>query len=68
MYLIGLTVPEHAEFAVGHDPHTVSLYGCWIEILVRHHVLGVSGAGGVRGYLADLVDDLLTGGVHVPAD
>lgn len=67
-YLVGLTVPEHAEFAVCHDLHTVTLYGCRIEVLVRHHILRVRGAGGVRSYLADLVDDFLAGGVHVPAD
>lgn len=67
-YLVGLTVSEHAKFAIGHDFHTVTLYSGRIEILVRHHVLRVSGAAGVRGYLADLIDDLLAGGVHVPAD
>lgn len=67
-YLIGLTIPEHSEFAIGDDLHTVTLYGSWIEVLVWHHVLWVSGVRSVPGYLADLVDDLLAGGVHVPAN
>lgn len=67
-YLIGFTVPQHTEFAVGHNLHAVTLYRGRIEILVRHHVLRVSRAWGVRGYLTDLVNDLLAGGVHVPTD
>lgn len=69
-YLVSLAVPKHAEFAIGYNLHTVALYSGRTEILVRHYILRVSGRREIskRGYLADFVNDLLAGGIHVPAD